>query len=173
MTIYFQIVLSVYEFPSFNFLAMSQFFFTSLVILALKATGKVQVTDLSWDVLRTMAPLIIISLINVLSGLGGTQRLNLPMFTVLRRFSILLTMLLESHVLGTSPSSAVRMSVFLMIFGALIAAFSDLAFDFEGYVMIFLSDVFTALNGVVMKQTLVSCPSINKMGVLFHNSWSG
>lgn len=39
--------------------------------------------------------------------------------------------------------------------------------------MIAVSDVFTALNGVVMKRTLVACPAINKMGVLFHNSWTG
>lgn len=77
-----QIVLSIYEFPSFSVLAASQFLFTSVVILALKSAGKVQVTPLSWVVLRVMAPLILISLVNVLSGLGGTQKLNLPMFTV-------------------------------------------------------------------------------------------
>lgn len=166
-------MLSIYQFPSFSFLAASQFFFTSVVILALKATGKVQVTPLSWEVLRVIAPLIAISLVNVLAGLGGTQRLNLPMFTVLRRFSILLTMLFEAYAFRTSPSRAVRWSVFLMIFGALVAALSDLAFDLEGYAMIAVSNVFTALNGVVMKRTLVACPAINKMGVLFHNSWTG
>lgn len=77
-----KIVLSIYEFPSFAFLAASQFLFTSVIILGLKSAGKVQVTPLSWEVLRVMTPLILISLVNVLSGLGGTQKLNLPMFTV-------------------------------------------------------------------------------------------
>lgn len=92
---------------------------------------------------------------------------------MLRRFSILLTMVFEAYAFGTSPSPAVRWSVFLMIFGALIAALSDLAFDMEGYLMIAISDIFTAANGVVMKRTLVACPSINKMGVLFYNSLFG
>ncbi len=168
-----KVVLTSYQFPSFAFLATAQFLFTTVVIFGLKLTGRVQVTDMSWDVLRVMAPLVIISLVNVLSGLGGTQKISLPMFTALRRFSILMTMLLEGYVFGTSPSSAVKMSVFLMIFGALVAALSDLTFDGLGYGMIFLSDLFTALNGVVMKRTLTSCPSINKMAVLYYNSLFG
>ena len=122
--------------------------------------------------MRIMAPLIIISLINVLSGLGGTKSLSLPMFSCLRRLSILITMVAEAYVFGTKPSTEVRFSVFLMIFGAFIAAISDLGFDLEGYVLIFISDIFTALNGVVMRRTLVNS-QINKMGVLFHNSWTG
>ena len=80
------------------------------------------------------------------------------MFTALRRFSILMTMLLEAYVFGSSPSTAVKMSVFMMIFGALVAAMSDLSFDATGYIMIFFSDLFTALNGVVMKRTFGLLP---------------
>jgi solute carrier family 35 protein len=168
-----QIVLTSYHFPSFAFLAACQFLFTTVVIFCLNFVGRVQVTAMSWEVLRVMAPLVIISLINVLSGLGGTQKISLPMFTALRRFSILMTMLLEAYVFGTSPSAAVKMSVFLMIFGALVAALSDLTFDTVGYSMIFLSDLFTALNGVVMKRTLTACPAVNKMAVLYYNSLFG
>jgi solute carrier family 35 protein len=94
------------------------------------------------------------------------------MLTALRRFTILLTMMLEQYYGLITPTAGVKFSVFLMIFGAMVAAASDLAFDLEGYIMIFLNDVFTALNGVVMKKTLVN-KKINKMGVLFHNSWIG
>jgi solute carrier family 35 len=92
------------------------------------------------------------------------------MFTVLRRFSILITMILEKYMLGSEPSARVQLSVFLMIFGTIVAALSDLSFDLQGYIMILLNDLFTALNGVVMKKTMNSC-AINKMGILFHNSW--
>ena len=38
--------------------------------------------------------------------------------------------------------------------------------------LILLNDVFTALNGVILKKTIVSS-HITKMGVLFHTSLMG
>ena len=66
---------------------------------------------------------------NLLFGLGGTKALSLPMMTVLRRFSILFTMLGELYILGTKPAASVQASVYMMIFGALVAASNDLAFN--------------------------------------------
>ena len=37
---------------------------------------------------------------NMIFGLGGTQALSLPMMTVLRRFSVLMTMVLEYYILS-------------------------------------------------------------------------
>ena len=52
------------------------------------------------------------------------------------------------------PRIDIQISVFLMIFGALVAAFNDLAFNLPGYTYILLNDVFTAGNGVVTKKKL-------------------
>lgn len=92
------------------------------------------------------------------------------MFTCLRRFSILFTMILEQRLLKTSFSKTIQYSVYLMIFGAFIAAIYDLSFDLWGYIMIFICNVTTALNGVIMKWVL-SNSSLGKVSVLFHSSW--
>ena len=52
------------------------------------------------------------------------------------------------------PRTDVQLSVCLMIFGALVAAFNDLAFNLPGYIYLLLNDIFTAGNGVVMKKKL-------------------
>lgn len=162
-----------FGFPSFFAVAACQFLFTSLVLYTLKLAGRVQITDPSLDVLKVMGPLASIGLINVLCGLGGTQKISLPMFTVLRRFSIPMTMGLEWLLLGVVASKQVQFSVFLMVAGAVLAGIADLSFNLVGYLFILFNNVCTALNGVVMKRTLTASPNISRMAVLYYNSLFG
>ena len=67
-------------------------------------------------------PLPLIYLANTVTGLSGTKAISLPMFAVLRRFSILLTMLLEGYILGNKFSNGVKFSVGMMLLGAIVAA---------------------------------------------------
>ena len=50
----------------------------------------------------------------------------------------------------------VRICVFLMIFGAVVAAVNDLAFNLQGYLFVLLNDVCTAATGVMTKKKLNS-----------------
>jgi solute carrier family 35 len=164
-----KIVLTNYKFHYFYFLAASQFVSTAVILLVLYYMRKIEIPPLSRSIVREVAPVSLLFFGNVICGLGSTKSLNLPMFTVLRRFSILMTMIGEYFVLSSTPSSIVMVSVFLMIFGAIVAAMNDFSFDLYGYILVLLNDLFTALNGVYLKKASSSA-TCSKMGVLFYNS---
>lgn len=76
------------------------------------------------------------------------------MFTVLRRFSVLMTLYGELYILRMNKTFCIQMTIYLMVFGAIVAAYDDLAFDLYGYVYIMLNNIFTALNGIFTKNKL-------------------
>lgn len=164
-----KIVLTNYKFHYFYFLAASQFCATAIVLLVLCYMRRIEIPPLSRSIVREVAPVSLLFFGNVICGLGSTKSLNLPMFTVLRRFSILMTMIGEYFVLSSTPTSIVMVSVVLMIFGAIVAAMNDFSFDLYGYILVLLNDIFTALNGVYLKKASSSV-TCSKMGVLFYNS---
>lgn len=169
ITVVNKTVLTSYHFPSFMFLSLGQMIASIVVLYFGKRLHIVSYPDLSRDMPMKLFPLPLIYLGNMMFGLGGTQALSLPMFTALRRFSILMTMLLELKILNVKPSFAVQVSVYAMVGGALLAASNDLSFNMEGYTYVMITNALTAANGVFVKKKLDNL-DVGKYGLMFYNS---
>jgi len=162
-------ILTGLHFPSVQVVGLGQMTAAIFILFSCKKLNIVDFPDFDIGVVKKIFPLPLLYLGNLVFGLSSTKSLSLPMFTVLRRFSILLTLLLEIYILLKKPSRMIVFSVLLMIGGAMVAALNDLAFDMYGYIMILLNDLCTAANNVYMKKKL-NAKELGKYGITFYNS---
>ncbi|XP_053512295.1 UDP-N-acetylglucosamine/UDP-glucose/GDP-mannose transporter isoform X2 [Artibeus jamaicensis] len=162
-------LLTTYGFPSPIVLGVGQMAATIMILYVSKLNKIIHFPDFDRKIPIKLFPLPLLYVGNHISGLSSTSRLSLPMFTVLRKFTIPLTLLLETIVLGKQYSMNIIVSVFAIVLGAVVAAGSDLAFNLEGYIFVFLNDIFTAANGVYTKQKM-DPKELGKYGVLFYNA---
>ncbi|XP_057405095.1 UDP-N-acetylglucosamine/UDP-glucose/GDP-mannose transporter isoform X3 [Balaenoptera acutorostrata] len=139
-------LLTTYRFPSPIVLGIGQMAVTIMILYVSKLNKVIHFPDFDKKIPIKLFPLPLLYVGNHISGLSSTSKLSLPMFTVLRKFTIPLTLLLETIILG-----------------------SDLAFNLEGYIFVFLNDIFTAANGVYTKQKM-DPKELGKYGVLFYNA---
>ncbi|XP_069618151.1 nucleotide sugar transporter SLC35D2 isoform X3 [Ranitomeya imitator] len=162
-------VLTSYRFPSSTFLGVGQMGFTIVILYIGKVHRIISFPDFDRDIPRKVFPLPFLYIGNHLTGLSGTQKLSLPMFTVLRKFSILFTLILEIVILRKRYSLSVILSILAIVIGALIAASFDLTFNLEAYTIVLMNDLFTAAYGVYIKEKM-NPQELGKYGVLFYNA---
>ncbi|KAM7391413.1 hypothetical protein PAMP_022106 [Pampus punctatissimus] len=169
ITIVNKTVLTSFRFPSYMCLGIGQMVTTLIVLYAAKKSNTVQFQDFDRSILFKIFPLPLLYVGNHITGLASTKKLSLPMFTVLRKFTILMTMILEVYILRKTFPKRLVYSVVAIVLGAMVAASSDLAFDAEGYIFILLNDAFTAASSVYTKEKL-GTEGLGKYGVLFYNA---
>ena len=122
-----------------------------------------------WKHAVAIMPLAAVNALNVVSGLIGTGGLNVPMFIVLRRFTMVFTLAIESYC-GIKHDWQVLLAVAIMIVGAILAAATDLTFSLYGYAAVLLNDIFTATYLVMLKNLPVS-KELSTTSLLFYNSF--
>lgn len=164
---------TTFGFQSFLFVALTQYSMSLVVLLVQRHYKLVSFPSplVHWrQTFFDIFPLPLLFFANTISGLGATQRLNMPLFVLLRRFSIVMTMALEAVMLRREFSSLVKSSVCLMVLGAVIAALNDMTIQLFGVIMILLNDIFTALQGVMLRKKLDDKAKLGSHGLMFYSN---
>jgi hypothetical protein len=160
-------------FPSAMTLTLLQGVVTIVGCEALKYSGspQLQYPNLNLRTLLQVAPLSFVFIAYVVISLVSLGRINLPMFTTLRRLTILFVMVEEYFLLGRTPSRAILNTVGVMTLGAAIAAWKDLTFDPYTYFLLFLTNLFTSLYTVYISKVRKDT-GLTPAGMLFYSNVS-
>lgn len=169
ITVINKLVLTTYGFPSANILGVGQMVSTIIILRLAHLFKAVNIRTVSLRN-KKLFVLAFLYLANLMTSLGGTKSLSLPMYIALRRFSIALTAILEFYILGTRQTIATILTITAMIGGSMIAATSDLSFNAFGYILVMISNFFGAYNGVYTKKT-IDCNEISKQEILYYNAF--
>ena len=121
----------------------------------------------SW--VRLVAPVSVISLLNVLCGLWALKLSSVPIYQTLKRMSPLPAMLLDALCRRKVFSMRVRLAVFTVCAGAFIAGCGDLDRNILGYVLAAASCVLQALY-LVLAARADDQLALGAQGLLYYSS---
>ncbi|XP_047150848.1 UDP-N-acetylglucosamine transporter UGNT1-like isoform X2 [Vigna umbellata] len=166
-------VLSSYDFPSSSIVTLLQMVCSCCFLYVLRrwrmisliAGESVITADNSkkFVPLRTLKhtlPLAGAYLLYMLVTMESVRGVNVPMYTTLRRTTVVFTMLVEYMLMGNS--------VGLIVFGAFIAGARDFSFDAYGYAIVFLSNISTAIY-LAMIARVGKTSGLNSFGLMWCN----
>lgn len=85
-------------------------------------------------------------------GMIAMKVVNIPMYTTLRRTTVVFVMGLEWIMARKTSSLSIKVSVGLMIVGALVAGVHDLNFDVLAYAIVMIYNLCTAMYLVLINK---------------------
>ncbi|XP_022999280.1 nucleotide-sugar uncharacterized transporter 3-like [Cucurbita maxima] len=151
--------LSSYKFPCVNVITLFQIICSCTLLYALRHWKIISFTVndaegvgfgrstilVPYKTLVQTLPLAISYLLYMLVTMESVRGINVPMYTTLRRTTVVFTMIAEYVLTGQTHSSFIVASVGMIILGAIVAGAGDLSFDIYAYGVVFLANISTAV----------------------------
>lgn len=173
--------LSSYNFPSANVITLFQmicscsflYVMRRWKVISLSGTESSSAIDnpVTLVPLKTLLhtlPLALTYLMYMLVTMESVRGVNVPMYTTLRRTTVVFTMVMEYILAGQKYTSPVVGSVGLIILGAFIAGARDLSFDAYGYAIVFLANITTAIYLATIAR-IGKSSGLNSFGLMWCN----
>jgi solute carrier family 35 len=170
ITLFNKALLTTYGYDSTITLTFLQGLVTVLSLQWMKWKGWVNFPDFNWKTALAVLPLSVVFVSYVVISLIALSKVNVPMFTALRRLTIIFVMIEEYFYFGTIPTRPIVNSVIIMTIGALIAAWKDLTFDIVSYTWLFFTNVTTSLYTVYINVVKKQNPQLNVFGMMYYTS---
>ncbi|KAK8523443.1 hypothetical protein V6N12_047963 [Hibiscus sabdariffa] len=173
--------LSSYGFPCANVITLFQMISSCTFLYALRRrkmisfanSDSLTISDGSSSLvpIKTLIhtlPLAGTYLLYMLVTVESVRGVNVPMYTTLRRTTVVFTMIVEFLLAGQKYSSSIVGSVGLIVLGAFVAGARDLSFDFYGYGFVFLANITTAIYLATIAR-IGKSSGLNSFGLMWCN----
>ncbi|KAI7733551.1 hypothetical protein M8C21_005768 [Ambrosia artemisiifolia] len=169
--------LSSYSFPSANVITLFQMICSCCFLYVLRRWKLITFSSgdadnstkfVSLQTLIHTSPLALTYLMYMLATMESVRGVNVPMYTTLRRTTVVFTMFVEFILVGQRYSRSVIGSVALIVFGAFVAGSRDLSFDSYGYSIVFLSNITTAIYLATISR-IGKSSGLNSFGLMWCN----
>ncbi|XP_027329400.1 nucleotide-sugar uncharacterized transporter 3-like isoform X2 [Abrus precatorius] len=173
--------LSSYNFPSANVITLLQMVCSCCFLYVLRhwrvisftASESLLMSDnstkfVSLKTLKHTLPLSGAYLLYMLVTMESVRGVNVPMYTTLRRTTVVFTMLVEFVLVGQRYTPSVIFSVGLIVFGAFVAGARDLSFDAYGYAVVFMANITTAIYLATIAR-IGKTSGLNSFGLMWCN----
>ncbi|KAF4355789.1 hypothetical protein F8388_011970 [Cannabis sativa] len=181
LVIFNKAALSSYSFPCANVITLFQMICSCCFLYALRRWRLISftvsesltapdngMTLVPLKTVRHTLPLSGAYLLYMLATMESVRGVNVPMYTTLRRTTVVFTMIMEYVLAGQRYTSPIVGSVGLIVLGAFIAGARDLSFDAYGYSIVFLSNITTAIYLATIAR-IGKSSGLNSFGLMWCN----
>ncbi|KAM1664354.1 hypothetical protein ACFXTN_039889 [Malus domestica] len=149
--------LSSYKFPSANVITLFQMICSCGFLYTLRRWNMISFTVGAY-------------LMYMLASMESVRGVNVPMYTTLRRTTVVFTMVMEYILAGQRYTSPIVRSVGVIVLGAFVAGSRDLSFDAYGYGVVFLSNITTAVYLATIAR-IGKSSGLNSFGLMWCNGF--
>ncbi|XP_051119079.1 UDP-N-acetylglucosamine transporter UGNT1-like [Andrographis paniculata] len=173
--------LSSYSFPCANVITLCQMVCSCCFLYAMRrsklislnANESVDINDnfktlVPIKTLINTSPLAFSYLLYMLVTMESVRGVNVPMYTTLRRTTVVFTMIVEYILVNQRYTRPILGSVALIVLGAFIAGARDLSFDYYSYFIVFLANITTAIYLATIAR-IGKSSGLNSFGLMWCN----
>ncbi|KMS95054.1 hypothetical protein BVRB_012950 [Beta vulgaris subsp. vulgaris] len=181
LIIFNKAALSSYSFPSANVITLFQMVssssflyvmrrlkFISFTVAEASSALDNSVTLVPLKTLMHTLPIAFTYLMYMIVTMESVRGVNVPMYTTLRRTTVVFTMVVEYILAKQKYTSSIFGSVGLIVLGAFIAGARDLSFDAYGYGVVFLANITTAIYLATIAR-IGKSSGLNSFGLMWCN----
>ncbi|XP_062222764.1 UDP-N-acetylglucosamine transporter UGNT1-like isoform X1 [Phragmites australis] len=172
--------LSSYNFPCANVITLLQMVCSTCLLYVLRRLKIISFINsepsvpsdslffVPFRILLRTTPLSLAYLLYMLASMESVRGVNVPMYTTLRRTTVVFTMTMEYFLSKQKHTPPIIGSVALIIFGAFVAGARDLSFDARGYAIVFVANITTAVYLATINR-IGKSSGLNSFGLMWCN----